>query len=110
MSTPTPLPVSDSKPVLVLGAIATGGTALLTTLAVVSGVPAWLVIVVGALVSVSTAVGGYLAQKTTAPWKNVDRLYVDQTGQTVAGPASPLPTGTVVADVGGPTQASGDLR
>lgn len=101
MSTQTPPPSNDSKPVLVLGSIAAAATALITLLATISGLPVWVVPALGAVATVCTAVGAFITQRKTAPWANVDRIYVDQTGQTVAGPASPLATGTVISDTGG---------
>lgn len=92
----TDIPVSDSKPVLILGSIAAGATALVTVLASLDGVPKWAVAVAGGIATVATVIGGYLTQAKTAPWANVAALKVDATGETVAGPASPLSNGSPV--------------
>jgi len=97
--------VSHTEPaklVTVFGAVAAGATALVTALALISGVPSWLVASVGAVAAVSTAVGGYLAKVSvtdqTTPWADV-AAKVTPSGNVIAGPAAVQPTGVRVAVV-----------
>lgn len=97
--------VSTAEPtrlVTVFGATAAGATALVTALALIPGVPAWVFGVVGAVAAVSTAVGGYLAKRSvtaqTTPWADV-AAKVTPSGKVIAGPAAVQPTGATVAVV-----------
>ena len=86
-------PPSKSKPVVILGAIAAGCTALVGVLATVEGIPPLVTVIVAGIATVALAVGGYLTQQQTVPNKNVVARYVDQTGAVVAGPAAKLTSG-----------------
>lgn len=98
MTTPAPLPAPESptSPVLVFGSIAAACTALITILAAVPQIPVWVPVAVGAVGTVATAVGGYLAKQRTVPLANVGARYITQTGEMVSGPASPIPDNTPV--------------
>lgn len=104
--------VSGTEPaglVTVFGAIAAGATALVTALALIPGVPSWVVAGVGAVAAVSTAVGGYLAKTSvtarTTPWTDV-AAKVTPSGKVIAGPAATQPTGATVAVVTDSAQPS----
>ena len=88
-------PQSDSKPVVILGAVAAACTALVTALAT-AGLPPVVLVVIGAVAVVCTAVGGFLTQRKTVPVENVAVMRNDQTGDLVAGEAAVVPNGTVV--------------
>lgn len=96
MSTNLPIPTSPPKPVRLLYSIAAGAAALTTVLASIDGVPRWVVAVVAGVGVVLTAGLGRYTETQTTPWQNVAALYVDQTGNTVAGPASVVKTGSPV--------------
>lgn len=105
--------VSDAEParlVTIFGATAAGATALVTALALIPGVPAWVFGALGAVAAVSTAVGGYLTKQSvterTTPWQDV-AAKVTPHGRIVSGPADPHhPTGSAVAVVGDPARPS----
>jgi hypothetical protein len=104
--------VSGDEPtrlVVVFGAVAAGATALVTALAVIPGIPSWLVAAIGAVAVVSTAVGGYLAKTSvtarTTPWTDV-AAKVTPSGKVIAGPAAVQPTGATVAVVADTTPPS----
>lgn len=98
--------VSGTEPtklVTVFGAVAAACTALVTALALIDGVPAWLIGVVGAVAAVSTAVAGYLTKQSvtalTTPWTDV-AAKVTPAGKVISGPADPNHrTGDTVAVV-----------
>lgn len=105
MSTPN-LPqsmVSESKPVEVLGWVSAGSTAVVGALALISGVPSWVVAVVAAIGVVSTKMLSYATTKQVTPWKTTVSKVTDD-GRVVAGPAANdvtadevhLPVGTVL--------------
>lgn len=103
MSNLTSSQVSVSEPtkaITVFGAVAAGATALVTALALISGVPGWVVASVGAVAAVSTAVVGYLTKQSvttqTTPWADV-AAKVTPSGKVIAGPAADQPTGSRVA-------------
>lgn len=98
MSPTDPAPASKSKPVVILGGIAAACTALVGVLATIEGVPPLVTAVIAGIATVSLAVAGYLTQNVTVPLKNVAARYVDQTGQTVAGPAAELVSGATTGD------------
>lgn len=88
-----------TKAITVFGAVAAGATALVTALALISGVPAWVTAAVGAVAAVSTAVVGYLTKQAvtarTTPWQDVAAKQTP-TGRVIAGPAARQPTGSAV--------------
>lgn len=88
-------PASKSKPVLILGSIAAGATALVGVLATVPGVPAWVTAVVAGVSAVSTAVGAVWATGQVTPTQDVAAQRV-QDGGLVAGPASSITNGASV--------------
>lgn len=98
MSNTEPAPASKSKPVVILGGIAAACTALVGVLATIDGVPPVVTAVIAGIATVSLAVAGYLTQNITVPAKNVVARYVDQTGQTVAGPAGKIAAGVATDD------------
>lgn len=91
-----------TKAITVFGAVAAGATALVTALAVIEGVPSWVVAAVGAVAAVSTAVVGYLTKQSvttqTTPWTDV-AAKVTPSGKVIAGPAAEQRTGSTVAVV-----------
>lgn len=99
MSSTDPAPASKSKPVLILGGIAAGCTALVGVLATIDGVPPVVTAIIAGIATVSLAVAGYLTQNITVPSKNVAARYVDQTGEVVAGPAAAMVAGAQEGDV-----------
>jgi hypothetical protein len=97
----TDLPVqmeSRSKPVLVLASIAAGATVLTGGLAVIDGVPSWLVATVALVGAVATAVGGVWTKGQVTPWADVAAKQTPS-GKIVFGPAGDGPTGTSAAVV-----------
>lgn len=97
--------VSISEPtqlITVFGAVAAGATALVTALALIDGVPAWVLGAVGAVAAVATAVTGYLTKQSvtarTTPWADV-AAKTTPSGKVIAGPAALQPTGATVAVV-----------
>lgn len=89
---------SESKPVLMLGAVGAALVAIVGGLAVIPGIPDWVPAAVGLLGLFLTTFATRSAQAKTVPLANTKALYVDSTGETVAGPAASLPTGTVVEE------------
>lgn len=89
-------PQSQSKPVEVLGWIAAGSTAVVGGLALVDGVPRWVVAVVAAVGVVATKMLSYATTKQTVPVETVVAQRNDETGDIVAGPAAIVETGRVV--------------
>lgn len=98
MSNTDPAPASKSKPVVILGGIAAGCTALVGVLATIEGVPPIVTAIIAGIATVSLAVAGYITQQQTVPAKNVAARYVDQTGEVVAGPAARLVAGVKTDD------------
>lgn len=97
-STLPPNMQNESKPVrLLYSIVAALGTAV-TVLAAVEGVPRWIVIVVAGVATILTAGLGRFTETKTVPLANTKSIYIDSTGQTVAGPAAELKTGTVVEE------------
>lgn len=89
---------NESKPVrLLYSIVAALGTAV-TVLAAVPEIPRWVVIIVAGLTAILTAGLGRYTEKQTVPLSNTKSIYIDSTGQTVAGPAASLKTGTVVEE------------
>lgn len=86
---------SKSKPVLILGSIAAGATALVGVLATVPDVPAWVTAVVAGVATVATAVGAVWATSQVTPSEDVAAKRA-QDGQLVAGPASVVTNGAAV--------------
>lgn len=105
--------VSGTEPtraITVFGAIAAGATALVTALALIDGVPSWVLGTVGAAAAVSTAVVGFLTKQSvtarTTPWEDV-AAKVTPSGKLVSGPAdTERPTGASVALVDGAASSS----
>lgn len=89
---------NESKPVRLLYSIAAGIGTLVTVLSAVEAVPRWVIIVVAGVGAVLTAILGRYTQSQTVPLANAKSIYIDSTGQTVAGPAAELKTGTVVEE------------
>lgn len=87
--------VSRSKPVLILGSVAAGATALVGVLAAVPGVPAWVTATVAGIAAVSTAVGAVWTTGQVTPYEDVAAKR-SQDGQLVAGPATHITTGAAV--------------
>jgi hypothetical protein len=78
---------STSKPVEILGWISAASTALVGALALIDGVPSWVVAVVAAIGVVATKLLSYATTKQVTPWKDVVAKVTPQ-GQVVAGPAA----------------------
>lgn len=78
---------STSKPVEVLGWVASAATALVGALALIEGVPSWLVGVVAAIGIVATKLLSYATTKQVTPWEDVVSK-VTPGGNVVAGPAA----------------------
>ena len=97
-STLPPNMQNESKPVRLLYSIVAGLGTLVTVLSAVEQVPRWIIIVVAGLGAVLTAVLGRYTETKTVPLANTKSIYIDSTGQIVAGPASVLKTGTVVEE------------
>jgi hypothetical protein len=89
------VPVSRSKPVLILGSVAAGATALVGVLAAVDGVPAWVTATVAGISAVATAVGAVWTTGQVTPWPDVAAKR-GQDGGLVAGPATHIATGAAV--------------
>lgn len=89
-------PVSESKPVRVLAAIAAGASAAAGGLPLIPGVPTWVGAAVGLLgVVLAVAVGKYTEGQVT-PTENV-AAQVLPSGKVVAGDGSQdIPTGSPV--------------
>jgi len=95
--------VSQSKPVEVLGWVAAGSTAVVGALALIDGVPSWVVAVVAAVGMVATKMLSYATTKQVTPWKTTVSKVTDD-GRVIAGPAAnevtadevSLPVGTVL--------------
>lgn len=91
---------SRSKPVEILGWVASGSTALVGALALIEGVPSWLVGVVAAIGIVATKLLSYATTKQVTPWEDVVAK-VTPIGKVVAGPAADAVTSpTIPVDVG----------
>lgn len=90
------LPVAESKPVRLLGAVAAGATAATAGLAIIPGVPGWVAGVVGLVGLVLTAGLSRYTEGVVTPTENVAAVRDDKTGATVAGPASVVPDGVKV--------------
>jgi len=89
---------NESKPVRLLYSVVAALGTLVTVLTAVEAVPRWVIIVVAGLGAVLTAGLGRYTEKKTVPLANTKAIYIDSTGQTVAGPAADLKTGTVVEE------------
>lgn len=89
MSTPNlpPTMVSKSKPVEILGWVSAGATALTGALALIDGVPTWVVAVVAAVGVVATKLLSYATTKQVTPWEDVVAKATND-GRVVAGPAA----------------------
>lgn len=89
MSNNTPqTPVSSSKPVRILGtglAILVGIQGYIST---IEGIPDWVKLLIGGVIIVLTIGLSKWTENQTVPYTNVAARYIDQTGQTVAGPAA----------------------
>lgn len=97
-STLPPNMQNESKPVrLLYSIVAALGTAV-TVLAAVPEIPRWVIIVVAGLTAILTAGLGRFTETKTVPLANAKSIYIDSTGETVAGPAADLKTGTVVEE------------
>ena len=83
---------SESKPVLVLTAIAAVATVLVGLLATIPDVPPWVTAAAAGVGAVATAVAGVLTKARVTPWKDVAAKVTPQ-GTTIAGPAADVPTG-----------------
>ncbi len=79
--------VSKSKPVEILGWVAAGSTAVVGALALIDGVPSWVVAVVAGIGMISTKLLSYATTKQVTPWEDVVSK-VTPTGNVVAGPAA----------------------
>lgn len=79
--------VSKSKPVEVLGWIASASTAVVGALALIDGVPSWVVGVVAAIGIVATKLLAYATTKQVTPWEDVVSKATPD-GRVVAGPAA----------------------
>lgn len=91
---------SRSKPVEILGWIASGSTALVGALALIDGVPPIVVGIVAAVGVVATKLLSYATTKQVTPWKDVVAK-VTPAGKVVAGPAADSVTPpTTPVDVG----------
>lgn len=88
-------PASKSKPVLILGSVAAGCTALVGVLATVPGVPAWVTATVAGVGAVATAVGAVWATGQVTPYDDVAAQRT-QDGGLIAGPATHIATGAAV--------------
>lgn len=84
---PPQVPVSDSQPVIILGAVAAGGVALLGVIGTTE-VPGWVKLTVAGVIAVALAVRGVLVTRNVTPWKDV-AAKSDGEGGLVAGPAAP---------------------
>lgn len=89
------VPASRSKPVLVLGSVAAGATAIVGVLATVPGVPPWVTAAVAGIAAVATAVGAVWATGQVTPYEDVAAKRT-QDGGLVAGPATHVATGAAV--------------
>lgn len=96
MSNQIQTPQSQSKPVEILGWVAAGSTAVVGALALIDGVPSWVVAVVAAIGLVATKLLAYATTKQTVPLETVVAQRNDETGDIVAGPAATVETGRVV--------------
>lgn len=85
-SLPTAM-MSKSKPVEVLGWVAAASTALVGALALIDGVPSWVVAAVAAVGVVSTKLLSYATTKQVTPWEDVVSKATED-GRVVAGPAA----------------------
>lgn len=92
-------PVSKSRPVRTLFAVAAGAAVL------AGGLPQitpddwdWIGGAVGLVGLVITAAVTKFTEDKTVPYANAKAIVNDETGETVAGPAADLPTGTVVQE------------
>jgi hypothetical protein len=91
-------PVSESKPIRLLGTVLSILVAGSAYIATINQIPDWVKLLVGGLVVLITAGMARWAQGRTVPYENVKSRYIDETGETVAGPAAEVKTGTVVAE------------
>jgi hypothetical protein len=93
-------PVSRSKPVRLLFAVAAGATVISTGLPVITPDQYdWIGAAVGLVALVITGAVTAYTEGQTVPFKNVAARKLDdgpKAGQTVAGPASPVPTNAPV--------------
>jgi hypothetical protein len=97
-STLPPSMQNESKPVRLLYSVVAGLGTLVTVLAAIPDVPRLVVIIVAGVAAVLTAALGRYTETKTVPLANTKSIYIDSTGQTVAGPAAALKTGTVVEE------------
>lgn len=91
-------PVSKSKPVRYLGLAFAAMVALQGYLSTIDGIPKWVLLVIGGVIIVGTAVGVGQTEARTVPFKNVAARVVDETGLTLAGPAAEPTAGLKVGD------------
>ena len=89
---------SESQPVLILASIAAAATAITATLAIIPEVPRWVVLVVGLIGAVATAIHGVWTKRRVTPWADVAAKQTPS-GKIVMGPAGPGPAGTSAAVV-----------
>lgn len=95
---------SQSKPVLVLTALAAVCTVIVGALSTINGLPTWVVPAVAVVGVVATTIGGVLTKGQVTPWKDV-AAKVTPLGVTVAGPAADVRTGSAVDVVPGAPNA-----
>lgn len=78
---------SESKPVEILGWIASAATALVGALALIDSIPPVVVAIVAAIGIVATKLLEFATTKKVTPWKDVVAK-VTPAGKVVAGPAA----------------------
>lgn len=105
MSSNSPTPRTKPQPVIILGALVAALTFAIDSLqAIFKDNPTVVLVlsVVGVLVAAAALFKDRYVRDSVVPLQDT-ATYINEQGQTVAGPASPLPDGTVVAEDKGET-------
>lgn len=89
---------NESRPVRMLGGLGAALLAIVGGLALIPGIPNWVPAAVGLAGLFLTTFVTKTTESKTVPLANTKAIYIDSTGETVAGPASVLKTGTVVEE------------
>lgn len=101
MSSNSPTPRTKPQPVIILGALVAALTFAIDSLqAIFKDNPTVVLVlsVVGVLVAAAALFKDRYVRDSVVPLQDT-ATYINEAGETVAGPASPLPDGTVVSDV-----------